>query len=383
MNDATSILGTGLHCALGDDLDTAAAALLAGHQPLVTLELDALHSPLRLPYLPIVGVELPPRERLYHLLDSAVAAALDTADLSPAARARTGIFLASSSMDISVSEARYRHALTNEASANPLPLAGYGNLAARLAARHGLKGPTYTFNTACSSAANALLYAQRLIGAGTLDHALVIGSEVHNGLSCYGFHSLMLYAEKTTRPFDLHRQGLVLGEAVAAAVLGRDSDHGPLDGLRLRGGATACDTTSTTYTTPEHIAATVHAALADAGATHDAVRGIKAHGTGTPSNDQAEALGLRRVFGRTLPPLTSIKPQLGHTLGACGLIETVLFMRTLADRRMPATVGFNTPDPELGAQPLTTPAPAPHGLYLLNYFGFGGNNSVLVVERAA
>jgi 3-oxoacyl-[acyl-carrier-protein] synthase I len=379
----TTLLGTGLSCALGHGLATAAENLLAGRQPIQALALDELDPPLQLPCLRIPGEDAAHAERLYQLLDTAVAQALEQAGLDSAARRRTGILLGSTSMDISVSEALYAQALAQNQAAIPLQLSGYGNLAARIAERFGLHGPSYSFNTACSSAANALLYAHQMVGSGELDHALVLGVEITNRISLAGFHSLMLYAADTPRPFDAERQGLVLGEAIAAAIVGRQGQGGPLPGLKLLGGATGCDTHSATNTSPERIAAIMRAALDDAGAAPADVMGIKAHGTGTPSNDLAEARGMQQVFGETPPPFTSLKPQLGHTLGACGLIETLLFMECLKRGQQPPTLGFSTPDPELGLAPLSEPQPARDGHYLFNYFGFGGNNCTLVVERTA
>lgn len=380
---ATTLLGTGLSCALGQGLAEAADGLLAGRQPIQYIDLDELDPPLRLPCLRIPGEDPPPDERLYLLLEKAVAQALDQAGLDAAARERTGILLGSTSMDIAVSEALYAEALAQDRPAVPLELSGYGNLAARIAERFGLHGPSYSFNTACSSAANALLYAHQLVGSGALDHALVLGVEIANRVSLAGFNSLMLYATDMPRPFDAQRQGLVLGEAIAAAVMGKADRAGPLSGLRLLGGATGCDTHSATNTTPERIAAVMRAALDDANGTPSGIVGIKAHGTGTPSNDLAEVRGLQLLFGATPPPFTSLKPQLGHTLGACGLIETLLFAECLQRGQLPPTLGFATPDPELGLAPLTGSQDAREGLYLLNYFGFGGNNCTLVMEFAA
>ena len=84
-----------------------------------------------------------------------------------------------------------------------------------------------------------------------------------------------------------------------------------------------------------------------------------------------------------MPPLTALKPYLGHTLGACGSIELALFGSALSRGFLPPVPGFKQADPALGVQPLTAQAPAPAGHYLLNYFGFGGNNTALLLEKRA
>jgi 3-oxoacyl-[acyl-carrier-protein] synthase-1 len=99
-------------------------------------------------------------------------------------------------------------------------------------------------------------------------------------------------------------------------------------------------------------------------------------------NDSGEAAGLRQVFD-PLPPLLALKPYLGHTLGACGTIELALLGGCLARGFLPATLGFSRADPALGVSPLTQEAPAPAGPYLLNYFGFGGSNTALLLEKTA
>jgi 3-oxoacyl-[acyl-carrier-protein] synthase-1 len=86
---------------------------------------------------------------------------------------------------------------------------------------------------------------------------------------------------------------------------------------------------------------------------------------------------------KLLPPLTVLKPHIGHTLGACGVNELVLYSGALSRGQLPATPGFEVADPDLKLQPLTRAAPAPPGVYLLNHFGFGGNNTVLALEKGA
>jgi 3-oxoacyl-[acyl-carrier-protein] synthase-1 len=97
-------------------------------------------------------------------------------------------------------------------------------------------------------------------------------------------------------------------------------------------------------------------------------------------NDTGEAAGIRQVF-EAPPPICALKPFTGHTLGACGVNELALFSLALNAGFFPATRGFKTPDPSLGLSPSLEALPASDGHYLLNYFGFGGNNSSLILER--
>lgn len=172
---------------------------------------------------------------------------------------------------------------------------------------------------------------------------------------------------------------MVLGEGLSAVVLSVEPAAGA---LRLLGGANNCDGYSVTTANPDggSVAEVLRQALARSQTETAAVRAIKAHGTGSGSSDQAEAAGLIRVFA-PLPPVTALKAYLGHTLGACGTNELVLYAAALGRGQLPATLGFKTPDPALGLRPVTAPTPAPAGRYLLNHFGFGGNNTVLVLEK--
>ena len=153
---------------------------------------------------------------------------------------------------------------------------------------------------------------------------------------------------------------------------------------RILGGANNCDTHNPTTANPDgrSVAEVLRLALNRTGTAVGDVRGIKLHGTGSLSGDQAEAAGLTQVFP-TMPPLSGLKAYIGHSLGACGVVELVLFAGALQGGLIPATAGFSTPDPALGLHPLTAPRPAQAGRYLLNHFGFGGNNTVLVLEQSA
>jgi 3-oxoacyl-(acyl-carrier-protein) synthase len=241
-----------------------------------------------------------------------------------------------------------------------------------------LSGPCFSFGTACSASANALLYATWMIREGLLDHAVVVGLEWRNQLTPLGFNSMLLVARDGCRPFDAKRNGIVLGEAVAVAVLGAGKPAHAA--WQLAGGATLCDVSHPTQPSSTRIADTLRQALDDAGASIADILAIKAHGTGTPGNDLSEGQALRAVFGDEPPPFTSIKPLFGHTLGACGVVETLATLACLDADFLPGTAGFREPDAEIGLTPLTQPRELSRAPVLLNFFGFGGNNCCLVAR---
>jgi 3-oxoacyl-[acyl-carrier-protein] synthase-1 len=277
-------------------------------------------------------------------------------------------------------EYRRHFAATGAASTPPLRAAGW--YAARVAQRLGITGPVFTLSTACSSSANALLAAADLIVRGEVQRALVIGVEGLSSIALTGFQSLMLLDPDGCRPFDAERAGLQLGEGVGALVLEAETDAAAR-GDFLRGGANLCDIHHVTSASPDGSAmhAVMQQALATAALDTQAIRAIKAHGTGSEDNDAAEAAAMRTLFDKQPPPFTALKRYVGHTLGACGAIETAAFLGCLRAGFIPATGGFLHGDAALQVQPLTHAMSADGGHYMLNFFGFGGNYASLVITH--
>jgi 3-oxoacyl-[acyl-carrier-protein] synthase-1 len=305
--------------------------------------------------------------------------ALQAAELTQPERRALGLFIGSSSVDISVSEARYRRELGNDSTAIPLAASSsLGNLASTLRQRFDLRGPDYSFNTACTASANALVYADAMVRAGRLEHALVLGTELFNVLTALGFHGLQLLAPGNMKPFDRQRDGLVLGEGCSALVIGPRARR--TGTFYLRGSANLCDTHSISAAHPDGstIAQVIDGALRSAALLPSDIAAIKVHGTASLLNDEAEVAGMKRVFPK-LPPLCALKPYIGHTLGACGLNELTLFCGAAEQGFLPGTHGICAGDSDLEVTLNQTCADLPPGNYMLNYFGFGGNNTSLVV----
>ncbi|WP_018404014.1 beta-ketoacyl synthase N-terminal-like domain-containing protein [Marinobacter gelidimuriae] len=231
----------------------------------------------------------------------------------------------------------------------------------------------------CTATANAILSAAAAIRTGVSDHALVVGLETRNDTTLAGFHGMQLLAQKNMRPFDRQRDGLVLGEGCGVMLLSKCESDDP--GVLLQGGASNCDTFSISASNPD--GSTIAAVMADAldrsGIAPSDIQAIKAHGTATPLNDVGEAAGMRRAFDN-VPPFFSLKAALGHTLGSCGVMETLLVAAALPEGRLPASAGFSEPDPGLGVVPMSKLLAVGPGHYLLNFFGFGGNNSSLIIR---
>ncbi len=245
----------------------------------------------------------------------------------------------------------------------------------------GMQGPMFAMSTGCSSSANALLTASELIHRGRVKRALVVGAEGVSAVAVGGFESLQLLDPAGCRPFDRDRSGLQLGEAYSALILERSDAAG---GALTLGGANLCDTHHLTGASPDGavMRAVMQEALADAGVDPSAIVAIKAHGTGSIDSDRAEAAAIRSLFATELShetPVIGLKRYVGHTLGACGTLETAALLGCVEAGFLPPTAGFANVDPELSFEPSRTELPARPGPYLLNFFGFGGNYTSLVV----
>lgn len=359
------------HSAAGDSLAQTIAACLRPAEIPPRLRLQTQSAAVDIPYFPLQSA-VAEEQRLQDLVEDL----LQQAHLTPEQRRRTGLFLGTSSAMVGIEE---QQMALDWAQGKDILAVSYpylGELAERVARNNGLNGHRQTITTACSASANALLYAGWMIREGLLDHALVIGVEFNNRISLLGFSSLLLVAPERCRPFDATRAGVVLGEAVSAVLL---TAQGADARWEILGGGTLCDTSHPTSPAPGKIADTLLMALQDAQLDADAITAIKAHGTGTPSNDQAEGLGIRAVLGDAVP-VTSLKPVFGHTLGACGVLETLAYTGCIDQGYWPATGGFSTPDAEIRISPLRVNTAAKPGAILCNYFGFGGNNCSLVLR---
>lgn len=377
------IRGKAVDCALGNTVDAATSAMLSGQVQTVSIPFSITDPNERRPYYLMSHTDIEAdhdaEARFYQPLYDTVARAVEDAGLSPADLKDTGIFFGSTSMDISIYEARYHRSepkdyFTQSAS-------GFGTIADNVARHFGMAGPCHTFTTACTSSANGLLYAASLIRLGEMERALVIGYDRFNKLGFYGFESLKLLSATTYRPFDKNRDGIIMGEACGVVVL--DSCSPNTGDFRILGGANACDTHNVALhnTDGDAVGRVMAEALAATDLSPKDIAAVKAHATGSYHNDLTEACAIRGVFGDSPPPVTGLKPYVGHTVGASGVTEMVLFTEAIRRGFIPATPGFQTMDEELALTPLTGKRPAVRGHYMLNYFGFGGNCTTLVVAN--
>jgi len=257
---------------------------------------------------------------------------------------------------------------------------------AAISMRYGFQGPSETVCTACAASTHALGYASRLIAWGMCDAVLSGGAESAATVTAIaGFANMTAISSSLiSRPFDVARDGFIMGEGAAIFVLER------LDLARARGAtilgeivgaASNADAHHITAPSPGGVGAAVcmNTALADAGLAPSDIRQINAHGTSTPLNDAAESQAIRTVFGDTPPPTTSIKGVTGHPLGAAGALEAASVLLSFEKRLIPPTAGTTTVDPMCAIDVVTgAPRPWEPGPTISNNFGFGGHNGSVV-----
>ena len=243
-----------------------------------------------------------------------------------------------------------------------------------------------TVSTACSSATNAIITGANMLRCGMAEMVVVGGAECLTMFHLNGFNTLMILDHQPCRPFDRDRAGLNLGEGAGYLVLETAASvkkRGVQPLCQLSGYGNACDAFHQTASSPDGEGAVLamQEALALAGLQPSDIQYINAHGTGTPNNDESESHAIRRVFGDHLPPISSTKSFTGHTTSASGSIEAVLCILAIQNQFLPVNIHWQTPM-ENGIIPVTDPHPQTEIKHVLsNAFGFGGNDSSLILSK--
>jgi 3-oxoacyl-[acyl-carrier-protein] synthase II len=270
-----------------------------------------------------------------------------------------------------------------------MPNAAAAAISMGLGARAGAR----TVVSACASGTEAIANAYEHLQLGLADIVVAGGTEaVVHPLPIAAFASMQALSKRNddpaaaSRPYDVDRDGFVLGEGAAAIVL-ETKEHALARGARiyaeLAGGSVTSDSYHITAPDPEGSGAgrAVLAALAQAGATPDEVSHINAHATSTPVGDIAEYNALYRVFGERVKsiPVSATKASTGHLLGGTGALEAVFTILALHERTAPPTINLDNQDEAIPLDVVTAPRPLGDGplLAISNSFGFGGHNSVV------
>jgi 3-oxoacyl-[acyl-carrier-protein] synthase II len=269
----------------------------------------------------------------------------------------------------------------------------FGTVADHVADRFGTKGSPISLSTACSSGATAIQMGVEAIRRGDTDAALCIGTDgsVH-AESLIRFSLLSALSTQNdpptgaAKPFSKNRDGFVMGEGGAALVL-ESLESARARGAVILGVIAGCgekgDGFHRTRSSPDGRPAIVamQEALADADFAPETIDYVNAHGTSTPENDKMEAMSCTAVFGERMKslPISSNKSMIGHTLTAAGAVEAVFSLMTIANGRIPPTINYREPDPNIPLDVVPNVArDAKVARVISNSFGFGGQNTCLV-----
>lgn len=382
----------GIICALGDSRESVLRHFLDGSR--TGLRNSEKYSPQRayvvgeldanLPALPAVLSELDCRNNRL-----ALAVLLQIADSVTALKKRIGrdriaVVMGTSTSGIGASEIAFAHFHQHQ----QLPKQFHyrqqqlGSLAECVARLLDVTGPTYTVSTACSSSANALASARRLLALDVCDAVIVGGVDTLCQMTVQGFASLESLSDGYCNPFSANRDGINIGEAGAIFVMSREP--GP---VKLLGVGASSDAHHISAPDPEGRGAIAAMTMALQQARCDAAQidYINLHGTATRQNDAMESIAVNTIFGSEVA-CSSSKGMTGHTLGAAGALEAGLCWLLLAQNaecRLPPHVWDAAIDPQLKPLALTRPQQTAKRLQfcLSNSFAFGGNNASVVLGK--
>jgi len=320
--------------------------------------------------------------------------ALEEAGQLTAESDRSGVFIGTGIGGIETLEEQIKVLLekgSRRVSPFLVPMMMPNAASAAVSMKYGFQGPVENTCTACAAGTHAIINASRLIASDRCDVVIAGGTEsAFTGSSIAGFTNMTAFSSAgISRPFDLERDGFVMGEGAGILLL-EEKEMAKARGARIfaeiLGGASNADAHHITAPAPEGAGAKkcIELALKDSGVPIDQVGYINAHGTSTPLNDLGEAQAINSVFGSPGPQVSSTKGITGHTLGAAGAIEAVAVVLALQKSLIPPTAGFVNRDPEMaeinlvyGGAKEWAPSPA-----ISNSFGFGGHNGCLVIGPA-
>lgn len=259
-----------------------------------------------------------------------------------------------------------------------------GSVTETIAEALGIKDFMTTISTACSSSANAIAYGARLIKNDILDVVVAGGTDALTKFTLNGFNTLMILDNNLCKPFDENRNGLNLGEGAGYVVLVSENVAKKLNKkmyCKLSGYDNSNDAYHQTASSPEGEGPflAMKNSLKKSGLNPSDIDYINLHGTGTPNNDNAESMAIKRIFDPEYPMMSSTKSYTGHTLGACGGVEAVFSILGMKYGMIFPNLRLETPMHEFNFSPINKILKKQNIKHVMsNSFGFGGNCASLI-----
>lgn len=386
------ITGAGIVSAIGIGKQATLESLLREQSGIGQMRyLQSIHTHLPVGEVPLSDDELrqqlaidAPASRSALLGIMAAREALEDAQIDAALLAKSAFISGTTVGGISTTEQDYL-SWAHHRNTETIALHDAGATTETIVAALGNVAYQTTLSTACSSALNAIISGANMLKLGQYDCVIAGGTESLSKFHLNGFNSLMILDHEPCRPFDDTRAGLNLGEGAAFVVL--ESEESALRrGAKIlayvSGYGNACDayhqTASSENGEGAYLAMTK--ALTMANLEPKNIDYVNAHGTATPNNDQSESNALRRVFGDSLPAVSSTKSMTGHTTSASGSVESVICLLCMQYGFVPANLNFHTPMSN-GVIPVAHTEQKELQHVMCNSFAFGGNDSCLILSR--
>jgi 3-oxoacyl-[acyl-carrier-protein] synthase-1 len=313
--------------------------------------------------------------------------AVENAGITSINEYKTGLISASSVGGMDMTEKYYYEYFENPEVVKYISAHDGGDVAQKIADELGLKGLVTSISTACSSAANSIMFGARLIQSGKLDRVIVGGTDALAKFTINGFKTLMILSDSYNTPFDNDRKGLNLGEAAAFLVLESDAVVAKQNKkvlARVTGFGNANDAFHQTASSENGDGAflAMEKAFQVSGLQPSDIDYINVHGTATPNNDLSEGRAIIRIYGeKNVPDFSSTKPFTGHTLAAAAAIEAVFSVLAIQNGVVFPNLNFTTPMSEFDMVPETTIKYKNIDHVLSNSFGFGGNCSTVIFSK--
>ena len=316
----------------------------------------------------------------------AVKEALNDAQITNVNEFRTGLISSTSVGGMDITEKYFLNYEDLPEKQKYISTHDSGTSSQQIAQEIGLQGFVSTISTACSSAANAIMYGARLIKSGKLDRVIVGGTDALSKFTINGFKSLMILSDEFNQPFDLNRKGLNLGEAAAYLVLESDemvqkTNKKVIGHLVGYGNANDAFHQTASSENGEGAYLAMKKAFDISEIDPEKIDYINVHGTATNNNDLTEGRALLRIYENDLPKFSSTKPFTGHTLAAAAGVEAVFSLLSLQNNVIYPNLNFQSPIEELNIFPTTTLEKKDIQYVLSNSFGFGGNCSTLIFSK--
>lgn len=392
MSRSISVTGLGIICAIGNDADSVLDSLKKGESGIGRMQyLQSKHSDLPVGEVKLSNDEMKallgiendtPMSRTTLMGAIAIRQAMDHAGVTVEELNGKRVALISGTTvgGMDLTENYYEQMKTDD-SLLYLPKSNEcGKSTDEMAEILGLvNAETCTISTACSSALNSIILGSEMLKRDEVDIVIAGGSEALSRFHLNGFNTLMILDKEQCRPFDDTRAGLNLGEGAAFVILEKDA----ADSLAyIAGYGNRCDAFHQTASSENGEGAylAMKDALEMAHLQPKDIQYVNAHGTGTPNNDISESQSLKRIFGDDMPEVSSTKAFTGHTTSASGSIETVICILAMQNGFTPANLGWKHQIdggiiPTLGNEHVVLDN------VICNSFGFGGNDSSMVITR--